>query len=153
VDRNILLAGAFIVLGLTACSITLPDSSYDTGSKMQENNDNINVVTTMLPSLEGIEEATWEKTHLGSGAGLIPGPTDCQYQGYITLDRDVARNYKDSYEWIDSVPEVELETLENRDVKWKYSPEFTKDYVPGYYYGKLWFNPNDNTILFFVRTT
>ena len=107
-------------------------------------------VEKMFPSLEGIKAAEWEQVTMGSGREEVPGPTDYRYQGYITLTDEAAEKFASEYSFDDAAPDVELETVSEREGQWKFSNEFNNDMKPEYYSGKMWID--GNTIFFSITT-
>ncbi|WP_022770808.1 hypothetical protein [Butyrivibrio sp. NC2007] len=73
------------------------------------------------------------------------------YQGYIVLSDEAAEKYASSYEWKEVDPDVTFESIEKPEGNWKYSYDFCKDIIPGYYGGAAWID--GNTIIFSITTT
>ncbi len=101
--------------------------------------------------MECIDESKWEQISLGNEDDRVTGPTDYKYHGYIVLNEETAEKYVSSYEWKESEPDVNFESVEEREGPWKYSYEFCQEIIHGYYDGKVWLS--GNTILFSVRAT
>ena len=147
------LAGMLIlamILGTTACSKEKLNDRTRNDTPEVHQSDSMEAIAKMFPSLEGAVETDWEQITLGSGDDRIPGSTDYKYQGYIVLSDDAAEIYASAYEWKEVDPEVTFESVEAREGTWKYSYDFCKDIIPGYYGGLVWID--GNTILFSITT-
>ena len=147
------IAGLLILLmlGATACSGKKEISKTVNDEAIMNPSNNMEAIAKMFPSLEGALEAQWEQIRLGSGVGRTPGPTDYQYQGYIILADEAAEKYASSYEWKEVDPDVTFESIEKPEGNWKYSYDFCKDIIPGYYGGAAWID--GNTVIFSITTT
>ena len=139
------------MLGITACFNRAFNGSASDKKQEVHQSDDIQAVAGMFPYMEGIVESKWEHMSLGNGDDRAAGPTDYKYQGYIVLNKEAAEKYLSSYEWKGSDPDVNFESVEEREGSWKYSHDFCREVIPGYYEGSVWLN--GNTILFCVRTT
>lgn len=144
---RIIVITLIFVMGITACT---SEKKADENAVTNPSSD-MKAVEKFFPSLEGAVETQWEQITLGEGNERTPGPTDYQYQGYIILSEDSAQKYESAYEWNQAEPDVEFESIEEREGNWKYSGDFRKDIIPEYYGGSVW--KDGNTILFSITTT
>ncbi len=108
-------------------------------------------IAKVLPGLEGVTETEWEEIRLGSDDRMVPGPTDYQYEGYVTISEEAADKYLSEYEWSEAEPDVTFEYIRERDGDWKYSYDFEKAVSEGAHYSvSVWID--GNTILFKAMT-
>lgn len=111
------------------------------------------VMKNLFPNLEGVEAVEMEQHKYGGSDGidLLPGPTDYQYMGYITLSDDAATKYADTYDFKEvTTPKVFFTNIQQRDGQWRYSYEFGKDIIKKGLVGNVWMD--GNTLLFSVGT-
>lgn len=155
------ILAATMLFSMTACADTkaagntrtrtVDNGTTDSEETIMNPSTDISVVSQIFPKLEGIEAVEFEVKKLGSGDDSVPGPTDYQYQGYITLTAEAAQNYASSYEWNDSKNDVTFETITARSGNFKSAPGFLNDIIKkSKYTGRAWLD--GNTILFCVNT-
>lgn len=148
--RGVVILFVF-VMGITACTTGKKTNKESAEESMMNPSNSMKAVEKFFPSMEGAIETQWEQIRMGEGDERTPGPTDYRYQGYIILSEDAAQKYKSAYEWNQVEPDVEFESIEKREGNWKYSDDFCRDIIPGYYNGSVWID--GKTIMFSITTT
>ncbi len=136
-------------MSATACLKSVPEANTETSYVSRPSSD-MAMISRIFPSLEGAIETKWEETSLGDKIS-IAGPTDYKYQGYIVLDEESANKYFSSYAWEGSDPYIIFDNIDMPNGEWRYSHDFCKDIIPGYYNGSVWLS--GDTIIFSIYTT
>lgn len=136
-------------LNLTGC--LYGNNARNTNTSNVYTSTDIQAISNMFPGLEGVESAEWEEIKRGGdGSRLeLPGPTDYEYHGYITISDESAEKYSNEYTFTSATPNVPFEALIAHDSSWLYSQDFTKDII-GNYSGYVWFD--GKKILFSINS-
>ncbi|WP_026652196.1 hypothetical protein [Butyrivibrio proteoclasticus] len=147
---KVLLCMAVACLALSACA------GGSTGKADHSNDkvvliDEVDLAKKLFPDLEGIESTEFEQIVPAGNDRLAVGPSDYIYQGYIVLSDEMAEKYESSYVWTeDEKYEFEVRTITERKGDWQYSEDFSKDYMPDGFTGRMWLD--GNVIRFWICT-
>lgn len=143
-----------LLLGICLCGCGSKAYMYERseGQKVEQIRTDAEILKRWFPNLKGIQSAEWEVEVLGSNEqSMVPGPGAFRACGYIFLDEENAKQYRDSYKWIIVEPEVPMRLVDNVTYEidsWNYSKEWEDEVKPGYYDGKFYFS--DGIVMFDV---